>query len=432
MPTEQQSEWLKHLGVDDTASGESKGVFGAVKDAAGRVAGGIKHGLGAMADSAHAAWGRVRHKDDPAPAAPPASGPAQAADSARAAAKPEAPPKKDGPSFKGYPKGLEAGEKLLTQVKKYGFSEGIHATSSDAADREDTKEIWCSGLSNWSLLESGVDVDQKYAYDTGKKKKDPKTGEMVPDTKKMSIRSVVEGGFETFGKGPELEPMPTSKDYPDPAELKTKIAEAKARNKTAAETAMYAAYAQDGLFGNSAAEDDPRVKGAAGAFVIAKIGTEVLDLEDVKPGDYVQTRAVKSPKGHAFQISACHCTGEALIGPGGSPKLVKDLGGERVRTHDGIWYEKAQFMVDGKTDPAFVGKHSVTKTDVLESNVAKAMEDKKKRPDGGVQINHDVGFADPKTKRTYVGRLSSSSWAGYSRHAPALNRPEGESLPKGS
>ncbi len=34
----------------------------------------------------------------------------------------------------------------------------------------------------------------------------------------------------------------------------------------------------------------------------------------------------------------------------------------------------------------------------------------------------------PGAKRTYVGRLNGSSWAGFSRHAPLLQRPEAPAL----
>ena len=65
------------------------------------------------------------------------------------------------PEFKGYPSTLARGEKLIAQVKKYGFTEGAHATTLDAADRGDVQEIWCSGLSNWSLAEAGYNLDSR-------------------------------------------------------------------------------------------------------------------------------------------------------------------------------------------------------------------------------------------------------------------------------
>jgi hypothetical protein len=162
--------------------------------------------------------------------------------------------------------------------------------------------------------------------------------------------------------------------------------------------------------------------------VLAKIGTEILDLQDVKPGDFAQTRAVGAPDGHAFQIHACTCEGECLIGPSGSPKLLKDLGGEVIATPEGQWYAKASFKIDGATSPLYVGMHTVLNSDWLESNLASKMEDKNDK-DGGVQVRHGAAFEDPTkkgAKRTYVGRLSSSSWAGYVRGNAPLKRPGSE------
>jgi hypothetical protein len=269
----------------------------------------------------------------------------------------------------------------------------------DAADRGDVAEIWCSGLSNWALAEAGYDLDAPIpgkTYFEKKKKLNKKTGEeeWVTVEKPVTIRSLVEGYAVNFA------------DTKDEAEAGGD-------------------YAQEGLFGETPADDDPRVKGAAGAFVLAGIGQEILDLEDVKPGDFAQTRQVGAPKGHAFQIHACECEGACLIGAPNGPTLVKDLGGAVVATEQGEWHEKALFRLDGNTDPLCVGAHKVVKCDWLESNVASAMEDKSDK-DGGVQIRHGAKFEDPTKggKRTYVGRLTSSSWAGYSRAEPPLKKPE--------
>jgi hypothetical protein len=304
------------------------------------------------------------------------------------------------PEFKGYPSTLEKAEKLIGQVKKYGFDEGIHATSMDAADRQDTQEIWCSGLSNWALAEAGFDLDAPIPGRTGfekKRKVNKKTGqqEWVTVERPVTIRALVEGWSSTFADSKE---------------------EAREDGK--------GDYAEAGLFGATPADDDPRVKGAAGAFVLAGIGKEILDLEDVKPGDFAQTRAVGSPVGHAFQIHACVCEGECLEGPAGAPTGVKDLGGDVIVTDEGTWYGKASFRIDGKTDPLCVGMHKVVKSDWLESNVASRMEDRNDK-DGGVQIRHGARFEDPAKggKRTYIGRLTGSSWTGFSRHDPPLEKP---------
>jgi len=318
------------------------------------------------------------------------------------------------PEFKGYPSTLARGEKLITQVKKYGFGEGTHATTMDEADRGDVEEIWCSGLSNWSLAEAGYNLDQKIDGSScfiKEQKLDKKTGKMVEVTvsHKPSLRSLIEGGADNlYDSADDAPPKPKTKE----------------------EWAAFSrkAYAQPGLFGKTPAEDDPRVKGAAGAFVLAKIGTEILDLQDVKPGDFAQTRAVGAPDGHAFQIHACTCEGECLIGPSGSPKLLKDLGGEVIATPQGQWYAKASFKIDGSTSPLYVGMHRVVNSDWLESNLASKMEDKNDK-DGGVQVRHGAAFDDPTkkgAKRTYVGRLSSSSWAGYVRGNAPLKRPGSE------
>ena len=318
------------------------------------------------------------------------------------------------PEFKGYPSTLARGEKLITQVKKYGFGEGTHATTMDEADRGDVEEIWCSGLSNWSLAEAGYNLDQKIDGSScfiKEQKLDKKTGKMVEVTvsHKPSLRSLIEGGADNlYDSADDAPPKPKTKE----------------------EWAAFSrkAYAQPGLFGKTPAEDDPRVKGAAGAFVLAKIGTEILDLQDVKPGDFAQTRAVGAPDGHAFQIHACTCEGECLIGPAGSPKLLKDLGGEVIATPQCQWYAKASFKIDGSTSPLYVGMHRVVNSDWLESNLASKMEDKNDK-DGGVQVRHGAAFEDPTkngAKRTYVGRLSGSSWAGYVRGNAPLKRPGSE------
>ena len=318
------------------------------------------------------------------------------------------------PEFKGYPSTLSRGEQLITQVKKYGFTEDWHATTMNAADRGDVQEIWCSGLSNWSLAEAGYNLDEK--SDAPKcfikeQKLDKKTGKMVEVTVSHtpSLRSLIEGGADNlYDSAENAPPKPTTKE--EWKEFSRK------------------AYAQPGLFGKTPAEDDPRVKGAAGAFVLAKIGTEILDLHDVKPGDFAQTRAVGSPKGHAFQIHACTCEGECLIGASGSPKLLKDLGGEVIATPQGQWYAKASFKIDGSTSPLTVGMHTVVNSDWLESNEPAMMEDKNDK-DGGVQVRHGAAFEDPTkpgAKRTYIGRLSSSSWSGYVRGNAPLKRPGAE------
>lgn len=361
-------------------------------------------------DQAHAALHRVEARLAKARAAAPTAAaadatprdvtPVQSPPATVAVVQPQPQPVTDGtevPAFKGYPATLQNAEKLIGQVKRYGFSEGIHATSMDAADRGDVQEIWCSGLSNWALAEAGFDLDAPLPGKTffvKQDRKNKKTGktETVTVEKPLTLRALVEGYATTF-----------------------------------ADTAEEAGstYAQAGLFGKTPAEDDPRVKGAPGAFVLAGIGREVLDLEDVKPGDFAQTREVGGPTGHAFQIHACLCEGEVLVGPAHAPVLVKDLGGETVVTAEGTWYAKAQFRLDGNSSPRFVGLHRVVKSDWLESNVASSMEDKSDT-DGGVQVRHGRRFEDPTkpgAKRTYVGRLNGSSWAGLSRHAPLLQRP---------
>lgn len=308
------------------------------------------------------------------------------------------------PEFKGYPSTLQTSEKLIGQVKKYGFDEGSHATSMDSADRGDVREIWCSGLSNWALAEAGYDLDAPIpgkTYFEKKKEKDTETGEekWVTVEKPVTLRTLVEGYSENLADTEE---------------------EAEAGGN----------YGQEGLFGATPTDDDARVKGAAGAFVLAGIGKEIADLEDVKPGDFAQTRQVGSGVGHAFQIHACLCEGECLIGPANAPTLVKDLGGQVIATDAGVWHGSASFRIDGATSPLYVGAHKVVKSDWLESNVAKAMEDKSDT-DGGVQVRHGAKFDDPAKggKRTYVGRLTSSSWTGYSRADPPLEKPEPQTSP---
>jgi hypothetical protein len=326
----------------------------------------------------------------------PSAAPAPSAATPRAAPEPkdaaDAQPGAAGqpkPEFKGYPPTLEKAEGLIGKVTKYGFSEGSRATSMKASVREGVDEIWCSGLSNWALAEAGYDLDKPIPGKTCFSK-DPKTGKVTEQP--MTLRSLVEG-------------------YPE--------------NLADTKEEAGSGYAQAGLFGKTAAEDDPRVKGAAGAFVLAKIGTEITDLDDVKPGDFAQTRVVGSGEGHAFQIQACQCEGECLVGPGNSPTLLKDLGGDVIDTEGGKWYGKASFRIDGKTSPLYVGAHKVVASDLLESNVAGAMEDKSDK-DGGVQIRHGrtVAQCTAGGKRMYVGRLGSSSWAGYSRANSPLKKPE--------
>lgn len=288
-------------------------------------------------------------------------------------------------TYKGYPDTLKKAQYLIGQVSKYDQK---HATLDDVMSPA-VEKLWCSGLSNWSLNEAGYDIMAKHPYQPT----DPKTGKPTGETKSFSIDQLVEGNV--VGKQ-------------DP----------------------YVAYAQEGMFGESPEKDNLLVKGAVAAFIIAGIGYEIHNLKDVKPGDFIQERDYRSPDGHAFQIYACLCEGEAFIGPSGSPALKADLGGGYIQTAKGVWLAKAQFEINGNTDPAYVGRHEVVKHDRFEANVkGKVMEDAKKKDTGGVQVRHGQTFSAPKKEggqRTYIGRLNDSSWAGFDPKAPALVRPEGE------
>jgi hypothetical protein len=169
-------------------------------------------------------------------------------------------------------------------------------------------------------------------------------------------------------------------------------------------------------------------RGAAGAFVMAKIGREVADTS-IKPGDFGQSRYQKATDtdpelkyrgdGHAWQVNEVQVKGHALFGkdlPGAPRPVSGRLEG---------WHENVPFLIDDRTNPALVGKHVVTHASRLEANIDTAVDKINEGTDtdghGGVQITglRPIPDPNPNPKKypgniVFYGRLGTSPWYAWS------------------
>lgn len=290
---------------------------------------------------------------------------------------------------------LDAGEKYIQQVERYGFGDDSLLKEDGGARRGEMDELWCSGLVTATLLDLGYDVDA------------PIDGQHFREhgrDKELTIRQIVEGMSE-----PLAESDAHAKAIADVPRGSDSFSDYLGRRGDAA-------YGFDGLFGSTPAGDSLRVKGAAGAVVLAGIGREVASTHDARPGDFVQSREVGGKDGHASIVHSVHAQGTAVFGLPGSPELVE--GSDDGSPFEGGTMHEGTFIITRETDPKTVFDAFAFEWRVLESQVAKAISpaSQKALPNGGVWVSEYGPVPDLKRmaadeKRWYIGRLSSSPWA---------------------
>lgn len=287
---------------------------------------------------------------------------------------------------------------METKYKLGGFA-GTELADMNAGAK-DASAFFCSGFSVWTLAASGYDVEETikgsdgvpFSYTDGNAPEQPGTP--------VTLRALING------EGPAVAVMnKVEKDQ-----------------RTNGGWVMHVDNDrigfQDGLGGKDATA---AVKGAAGAFELAGIGSEVAELEQ-RPGDFAQSRYTNKIQdadkelhegaGHAWQVLTVTVQGRAEFGQPGSPVPTS---GELVGWHDDV-----EFVIDDKTDPSRVGPVTVKSATRIEANVAGARVGSQKQDanhDGGVGISRSLAVPDedgPKHYDNYVvfyGRLSSSKWA---------------------
>jgi hypothetical protein len=290
---------------------------------------------------------------------------------------------------------LDAGEKYIDQIDRYGFGDEA-LLKNGGLERGEMDEMWCSGLVTATFIDMGIDVDA------------PIEGETYRENgrdKDLTLRHVVEGMTEPLAETDEhaaaIAAVPRGNDS---------YADFLGRRSDAG-------YGHEGLFGDTPAEDSLRVKGAAGALVLAGLGEEVPSTHDARPGDLVQSRDVGGDQGHASIVHTVVADGAAVFGLPGSPELIgaKDEG-EAVS--GGTLYQEARFTITRQTDPATVRHGHALQWRVLESQEARGIprDRRAEMPNGGVWVTDhrdvpDLADMEQEEKRWYVGRLSSSPWS---------------------
>jgi hypothetical protein len=268
---------------------------------------------------------------------------------------------------------VAAGEEYIG-IKRYGFDEARKLTANGGEDRGKMAELWCSGLLTASLLDVGVDVDapieDEYYY--------PGEGR-----KRATVRSVAEGYREGLAESPEA-------------------------GAALAGRGNDAYYGQNSMFGDAAdgSQDNLRVKGAAGAMVLAGIGREV-SVADTRPGDMCQRRRVNSGDGHAWMVHEVVVLGDATFGLPGSPEL---LDGDTPQTPEVL--RGVRFRISKETQPNAVISGVVESWRVLESNSDRGWrnDDAMDLPNGGVGVRSETAVEVSERDRLYIGRLTSSLW----------------------
>jgi hypothetical protein len=329
--------------------------------------------------------------------------------------------------FHGKPKTVEGKSTLEianTRVAKGDagthYSLGASASSLMSGDKDATT-FYCSGLQVWTLAAAGYDVDKPilgangkpYTFTLIEANADAATKEKEPEKKRkvtVNMKKLIDG------EPPTVEAM--------------SIAE---KNKMTDGGHIGDVYSKElGGKGHKVGWDEDganhAVRGAARAFELAHIGSEVPELEQ-KPGDFAQSRHYDTDGGktehegfgHAWQVWSVIAKGRAMFGQAGSPIAVDG------KARSG-WCDDVDYIIDEHTSPACVGKHAVLKASRLEANIAKAMNeyqaaDKKTRAtmkgDGGVQITEPrpVPSVDKKSDlHVFYGRLGTSPWSGWHAH----------------
>lgn len=286
--------------------------------------------------------------------------------------------------------------------------------------------FWCSGFMIWTLAAYGMDVNaailgangQEYTY------KNP-GGKVYP----ITVKRMMDGEPEAVG----------AMDY---------AAKAGIQGGYIGQVGVdfSEGYGSD-KFQGDAADHSLAVKGAAGAFVAAGIGTEVPE-RDQRPGDFNQSR-YKGPyryydganwvtdtskpidyygQGHAWMSGHVVVRGSAWVGLPGSP-LVDGAAATEV-----AWVEDAALTLCDDTDPALVGVLGPAESaERIEANTAGAGElaSKKAGGDGGLQVTGQMevpakATGSQKDLVVYTGRLGGSPWASHkpaSRDVPPPGAP---------
>jgi hypothetical protein len=286
---------------------------------------------------------------------------------------------------------------------------GAGLAESIMGGKEDATTFYCSGLSIWTLATAGYDVAKPivgadsvpYTWTKSTIKKDKKTGQDVKKETEVQVtlKEIIDG-----------EPRPVE-------------AMAIAEHKGMKNGGSVGRINDKGhALGHTNDGDANAVKGAAGAFELAGIGSEVSELEQ-KPGDFAQSRRTTAGKdddtevkhrgaGHAWQVWSVRAQGSAIFGQKGSPKST----GVALEG----WQENIEFIIDKDTLPSLVGTHKVLKATRIEANIAGAgnLAGSKAGGDGGVQITGESSVPDPGSKIytgyvVYYGRLGTSPWNGW-------------------
>lgn len=307
---------------------------------------------------------------------------------------------------------------------KAGSPERAEWEAWNASQEQGMTQIWCSGLSTATLDDLGYPLD-----------------EAIPDQfyweggtqKSVTLRMVVEGMPEILAQTQEQDDFVTkatatfkeglAQQYADAEALpdgKTKKDTIAALDDSVHKFTVETLFAlegnfskgADGKYDGRASEDDPRVKGAAGAFEMDGIGVEIDDLTQVRPGDFCQKRKVGAAKGHAFQVHSVVAEADVLAGLPGSPEIIKP---GTLDPNNGSMERKASVRITGTTNPNTILSAAATDWSVIESNVAGAIEEKSDpERDGGVAVRDDseVPTKASTTLHFYVGRLAGSPWYG--------------------
>lgn len=288
--------------------------------------------------------------------------------------------------------------------------------------------FWCSGLVMWSLVAAGYDLEQPLHTFIVVSKDQMKFSRQLNGTDKRTKALAEKAGTKTVD-GTEILPTDWAIEVRiTPHSLIEGMADRVAVMTYVERQGLKDMYvgAWRNLPGNgngfkAGMEDEPTqsVRGAAGAFVLAGIGTEVPSGQQ-KPGDFAQIRrreknADHVGAGHAFQVWSVHAKGAAMFGQAGSPEPV-------TGTLEG-WHTDVEFIITKETSPALVGMHTFVREKRLEANIRSTFADK--TGDGGVQITKEEDHKeDGFDSQCFYGRLASSPWTGWvAATAPAQESP---------
>jgi hypothetical protein len=259
----------------------------------------------------------------------------------------------------------------------------------------DARIFYCSALSIWTLAAAGYDVTKPLVGADGQ----PFTWTKGTTEVQVTLKAIIDG-------------------EPEAVEAMT-LAE---RNRMIDGGSVGRLSGAGHTIGHGPGGAAVAVRGAAGAFRLAGIGTEVSEL-DQKPGDFAQSRRT-TPKsagaplqylgaGHAWQVWQVKARGSAMFGREGSPRAL------RSEALEG-WHEGVELLIDKDTRPALVGPHTVLTAQRIEANEPGAGTLKRSSAggDGGVQITLEQPVPDRGLKTytgyvVYYGRLGTSPWAGW-------------------